>query len=230
MSWPQDVPWYHQVPASPCSRQKKNFRYPIPPAEVHFLCPIPPAERHFPFCLCIKTRAWLIHLGFWCILERLRVVIRTRPLSFSTPHLVLRKRSPWDPRITGPAGRVTQWKYQATESIQGTEGVCNPIWGKTIWTNKYPHLWCLRLCSVSVLALLSLRGYTDKSGVIIIDLPLCLQGLASSWRGYPEEGVFRNDKENDSTSIMGASWQPMLLSEMVLQKDIQKAQFLQNKP
>ena len=67
MSWPQDVPWYHQVPASPCSRQKKNFRCPIPPvekyflsfccpippAEVHFLCPIPPAERHFPFCLCI---------------------------------------------------------------------------------------------------------------------------------------------------------------------------------
>jgi hypothetical protein len=53
MSWPQDVPWYHQIPASPSNRQKKNFCCPIPPAEVHFLCPIPPAERHFPFCLCI---------------------------------------------------------------------------------------------------------------------------------------------------------------------------------
>ena len=53
MSWPQDVPWYHQVPASPCSHKKKNFRCPIPPAEVHFLCPIPPAERHFPLFLCI---------------------------------------------------------------------------------------------------------------------------------------------------------------------------------
>jgi hypothetical protein len=42
MSWPQDVPWYHQVPAFPCSCQKKNFR-----------CPIPPAEKCFPFCLCI---------------------------------------------------------------------------------------------------------------------------------------------------------------------------------
>jgi hypothetical protein len=41
MSWPQDVPWIHQVPASPCSCQKKNFRFPIPPA-----------EKYFPFCLC----------------------------------------------------------------------------------------------------------------------------------------------------------------------------------
>jgi hypothetical protein len=29
MSWPQDVPWYHQVPASLCSGQKKNFCCPI---------------------------------------------------------------------------------------------------------------------------------------------------------------------------------------------------------
>jgi hypothetical protein len=61
----------HQVPASPCSRQKKNFRCPIPPAEVHFHCPIPPAELHFhcpitpaenfsPFVCAFKGWAFLI--------------------------------------------------------------------------------------------------------------------------------------------------------------------------
>jgi hypothetical protein len=47
-------------------------------------------------------------LGSWCNPERFCVVIRTRPSSLSTPpHLVIRRRSPWDPRITGPAGWVT---------------------------------------------------------------------------------------------------------------------------
>ncbi|EDL14661.1 mCG6124, partial [Mus musculus] len=34
------------------------------------------------------------------------VSVCTRPSSLSTPHLVIRRRSPRDPRITGPAGRV----------------------------------------------------------------------------------------------------------------------------
>ncbi|EDL24734.1 mCG117562, partial [Mus musculus] len=34
---------------------------------------------------------------------------RTRPSSLSTPHLVIRRRSPRDPRITGLAGRV-KWR------------------------------------------------------------------------------------------------------------------------
>jgi len=31
----------------------------------------------------------------------------------------------------------------ARESIQGAEGVCNPIGGTTICTNQYPQSWCL---------------------------------------------------------------------------------------
>ena len=83
---------------------------------------------YFPFCLCNSTApsfllkgtspfacvfkpwAWLIHLGVLIQLQNgFRVVIRTRPSSLSTPHLVLRRRSPRDPRITGPAGRV-KWR------------------------------------------------------------------------------------------------------------------------
>ena len=73
MSWPQDVPWYRQVPASPCNCLKN----------VQFYCPTPPADKYlyFPFCLCNSTApsfllkgtspfacafkpwAWLIHWG-----------------------------------------------------------------------------------------------------------------------------------------------------------------------
>ena len=60
-----------------------------------------------PFACVFKPWAWLIHFGVLIQLQNgFRVVIRTRPSSLSTPHLVLRKRSPRDPRITGPAGRV----------------------------------------------------------------------------------------------------------------------------
>ena len=38
---------------------------------------------------------------------------------------------------TGPPNR------RARESTQGAEGVCNPIGGTTIWTNKYPQSLCL---------------------------------------------------------------------------------------
>ena len=49
-----------------------------------------------------------------------RVVTRTRPSSLSTPHLVIRRRSPRDPRITGPAGRVRGGGGQRMEG--GEEG------------------------------------------------------------------------------------------------------------
>ena len=41
--------WYHQVPVSPCSCQKKNFH-----------CPIPPAEKYFLLCLCISAAPFLL--------------------------------------------------------------------------------------------------------------------------------------------------------------------------
>jgi hypothetical protein len=126
MSWPQDVPWYRQVPASPCNCLKN----------VQFYCPTLPADKYlyFPFCLCnftapsfllkgtspfacaFKPWALLNTLEPWCYSDCFRVSFFTQGLSLS-PHLVLRRRSPWDPRITGPAGRVTwppisisQWK------------------------------------------------------------------------------------------------------------------------
>ena len=97
-----------------------------------FACivPIPPADKYlyFPVSLCNSTApsfllkgtspfacafkpwAWLIHFGVLIQLQNgFRVVIRTRPSSLSTPHLVIRRRSPRDPRITGPAGRV-KWR------------------------------------------------------------------------------------------------------------------------
>ena len=63
-----------------------------------------------PFACVFKPWAWLIHFGVLIQLQNgFRVVIRTRPSSLSTPHLVIRRRSPRDPRITGPAGRV-KWR------------------------------------------------------------------------------------------------------------------------
>jgi hypothetical protein len=104
-----------------------------PPTDKYFTfclyCPIPPADKYlyFPVSLCNSTApsfllkgtspfacvfkpwAWLIHFGVLIQLQNgFRVVIRTRPLSLSTPHLVIRRRSPRDPRITGPAGRVIE--------------------------------------------------------------------------------------------------------------------------
>ena len=105
-----------------------------PPTDKYFTfclyCPIPPADKYlyFPVSLCNSTApsfllkgtspfacvfkpwAWLIHFGVLIQLQNgFRVVIRTRPSSLSTPHLVIRRRSPRDPRITGPAGRV-KWR------------------------------------------------------------------------------------------------------------------------
>jgi hypothetical protein len=70
-----------------------------------------------PFACVFKPWAWLIHLGVLIPLQNgFRVVIRTRPSSLSTPHLVIRRRSPRDPRITGPAGRVnTKTKNKQTK-------------------------------------------------------------------------------------------------------------------
>jgi hypothetical protein len=47
-----------------------------------------------------------------------RVVIRTRPSSLSIPHLVLRRSSPRDPRITGPAGRVNKTSLNRYKNIE----------------------------------------------------------------------------------------------------------------
>ena len=105
-----------------------------PPTDKYFsfclYCPIPPADKYlyFPVSLCNSTApsfllkgtspfacvfkpwAWLIHFGVLIQLQNgFRVVTRTRPSSLSTPHLVIRRRSPRDPRITGPAGRV-KWR------------------------------------------------------------------------------------------------------------------------
>ena len=105
-----------------------------PPTDKYFsfclYCPIPPADKYlyFPVSLCNSTApsfllkgtspfacvfkpwAWLIHLRVLIQLQNgFRVVTRTRPSSLSTPHLVIRRRSPRDPRITGPAGRV-KWR------------------------------------------------------------------------------------------------------------------------
>jgi hypothetical protein len=61
-----------------------------------------------PFACVFKPWAWLIHFGVLIQLQNgFRVITRTRPSSLSTPHLVLRRRSPRDPQITGPAGRVS---------------------------------------------------------------------------------------------------------------------------
>jgi hypothetical protein len=40
------------------------------------------------------------------------------------------------------------------ESIQGAEGVCNPLGGTTIWTNQYP------------LELVSLAAYESEDGLV----------------------------------------------------------------
>jgi hypothetical protein len=95
MSWPQDVPWYRQVPASP-SNCLKN---------VQFYCPTPPADKYlyFPFCFCNSTapsflpkgtspfacafKPWALlnTLEPWCYSECFHVILYTRFSSLSTP-------------------------------------------------------------------------------------------------------------------------------------------------
>jgi hypothetical protein len=55
MSWPQDVTWYRQVPASLCNYQKN----------VQFYCPTPPADKYlyFPFCFCNSTALFFLPKG-----------------------------------------------------------------------------------------------------------------------------------------------------------------------
>jgi hypothetical protein len=122
MSWPQDVPWYRQVLASPCNCLKN----------VQFNCPTPPPDKYlyFPFCLCNSTAPFFLLKGtspFACVFKPWAWLIQWNldvtqnvPMSFFTqgsrlslsPNLVLRRGSPWDPWITGPAGRVTPGLFE----------------------------------------------------------------------------------------------------------------------
>ncbi|EDL15502.1 mCG1032464, partial [Mus musculus] len=106
---------YRQVPASPCNylRMCNSIAPPLPLINTSpFACIAPSIPLisicTSPFACVFKPWAWLIHFGVLIQLQNgFRVVIRTRPSSLSTPHLVIRRRSPRDPRITGPAGQVT---------------------------------------------------------------------------------------------------------------------------
>jgi hypothetical protein len=93
---------------------------------VQFYCPTPPADKYlyFPFCLCNSTAPSFLLKGtspFACALKPWAWLIQWKldvtqnvSMSFFTqgsrlslpPNLVLRRRSPRDPRITGPAGPV----------------------------------------------------------------------------------------------------------------------------
>jgi hypothetical protein len=86
------TPWYHQVPASPCSCQKKNF-----------YCPTPPTDKYFPFCLCNSTapplllkgtspfactfKPWALlnTLGPWCYSDCFHVSFITQGSCLSLP-------------------------------------------------------------------------------------------------------------------------------------------------
>jgi hypothetical protein len=63
----------------------------------------------------------------------------------------------------------------AGESTQGAKGICNPIGGKTIWTNQYP------------LDLMSLAPYVSEDGLVGHHWeergPLDLQTLCASVQG-----------------------------------------------
>jgi hypothetical protein len=57
--------------------------------------------------------------GLDAIQNGFHVVIRTKPSSLSTPpHLIIRRRSPRDPRITGPAGRVIPGLWNSCKGKQ----------------------------------------------------------------------------------------------------------------
>jgi hypothetical protein len=59
-----------------------------------------------PFAWAFKPWAFLNKTGPWCHSECFRVILVLGPRLSLCPHLFLRRRSPWDPRITGPAGWV----------------------------------------------------------------------------------------------------------------------------
>jgi hypothetical protein len=70
---------------------------------VHFCCPIPPAEKYLLLVHLSLKPCWIQwHLDATQNTSLLHLV--SIPPS---PHLVLRRRSPQDRQITGPAGRVT---------------------------------------------------------------------------------------------------------------------------
>jgi hypothetical protein len=92
MSWPQDVPWYHQIPASPCSCQKKNF-----------CCPIPPAEEYFLFCLCISAAPFLLLRStspFACAFKPWALLNTERPWCYSDRFCVV--PCTWFPSLPPP--------------------------------------------------------------------------------------------------------------------------------
>ena len=59
-----------------------------------------------PFACAFKPWAWLIHWGLDAIQNFSVSLFAQDPHLSLPPNLVLRRRSPRDPRITGPAGRV----------------------------------------------------------------------------------------------------------------------------
>jgi hypothetical protein len=85
MSWPHPDTTKFLLPR--VAAKRKNFY--CPPISTSFACialPLPLISIWTsPFACAFKPRAWLIHLGLWCIPEPFRVIIRTRPSSFSNP-------------------------------------------------------------------------------------------------------------------------------------------------
>ena len=59
-----------------------------------------------PFACAFKPWAWLIHWGLDATQNISVLLFAQGPCLSLPPNLVLRRRSPGDPRITGPAGRV----------------------------------------------------------------------------------------------------------------------------
>ena len=91
-----------------------------------FYCPTPPADKYlyFPFSLCnsiappfllkgtspfacaFKPWVWLIHWNL-DVTQNVSLFFTQGSRLSLPPNLVLRRRSPRDPRITGPAGQVS---------------------------------------------------------------------------------------------------------------------------
>ena len=77
-------------------------------------------------------------MGPWCHSECVHVILVLGPRLSLSPHLVLRRRSPRDPRITRPAGRVIGLEVGLWKRREST----GSKWGLLRWRKgAYCQVW-----------------------------------------------------------------------------------------
>jgi hypothetical protein len=106
-----------------------------------------------PFACTFKPWAWLIHWGIDAIQNVSLLLFAQDPRLSLTPNLVLRRRSPRDPRMTGPAGWVSipYWNGLCHVLLQHFIAHFHILLHFTVFLSPFPQCFlCLRESVISV--------------------------------------------------------------------------------